>query len=157
MTLQTVNPKTGIDLLPDLNKPKAKHMPETIAENLLPNGQLRTQFGGRIRLSDADRQILREAYNKARDAEQPATTTPNNASPIRTITRWSTPKLNKALGFDDVMFAQIVSGRDPIQLGIILKIQNVLNVKIVTEAYLKKVFNSYLAHIKKNAAEPGMG
>lgn len=156
MTLQTVNPKTGIDLMPDLNKPKARKMPETCAENLLPNGQLRTQFGGRIRLSDDDRQVLRDAYNKARDAEMPEETSPNGASPIRTITRWTTPKLNRALGFDDVMFSQIVSGRDPISLSIILKIQNVLDVKIVTDAYLKKVFNSYLAHIKKHAAEPAM-
>ena len=156
MTLQTVNPKTGIDLLPDLNKPKAKSMPETCEENLLPNGQLRTQFGGRIRLSDDDRDKLRAAYNKARNSEIPDETTPSGASPIRTVTRWTTPKLNRALGMDDVLFTQLISGRDPIQLGIILKIQNVLNVKIVTDAYLKKVFNSYLAHIKKHAQEPGM-
>ena len=156
MTLQTVNPKTGIDLMPDLNKPKVRSMPETCEGNLLPNGQLRTQFGGRIRLSDDDREVLRAAYQKARDAEMPSETSVAGASPIRTITRWSTPQLNRALGFDDVMFAQIVSGRDPIQLGIILRIQNVLGVKIVTDTYLKKVFNSYLAHIKKHAAEPGM-
>lgn len=156
MSLSTINPKNGVDLLPDLNKPKAKTMPETCPENLLPNGQLRTQFGGRIRLSDDDRQKLRNAYDKARNAEIPDETRPNGASPIRTVTRWTTPKLNRALGFDDVMFAQIVSGRDPISLGIILKIQNVLDVKIVTDAYLKKVFNSYLAHIKKHASEPSM-
>lgn len=151
------NTKTGNVVLPDYNAPKKRPMPETIKENYLPNGQLRTQFGGRIRLSDEDRQVLRDAYNAARDAEQPASMTPNHASPIRTVTRWNTPKLNAALGFDDIIFAQLVSTRDPIQLGIVLKMQNVLGVTLVTDAYLKKVFNSYLAHIKKHAAEPGMG
>ena len=156
MTLQTVNPKTGIDLMPDLNKPKAKTMPETCPENLLPNGQLRTQFGGRIRLSDEDRLILRDAYNKAREEEQPSSTAPVNASPIRTVTRWSTPNLNKALGMDDILFSQVISGRDPIQLSLILKIQAVLDVEIVSDSYLKKVFASYIKHVKKYATEPTM-
>ena len=149
MTLQTINPKTGIDVMPDINKPKVRTMPETIKENLLPNGQLRVQFGGRIRLSDDDRQKLREAYQVAREAEAPSESTPHTASSIRTVTRWSTPVLNKALGMDDVLFAQIVSGRDPIAIGIITKIQAVLDVEIINEKYLTAVFKSYLAHIKK--------
>ena len=72
----TINPKTGINVMPDLNAPKTTKMPETIKENYLPNGQLRTQFGGRIRLSDEDRQILRDAYSKARNAESPAESKP---------------------------------------------------------------------------------
>ena len=59
--------------------------------------------------------------------------------------------LDRALGMDDALFAQVVSGRDPIQLQIILKIQEVLGVNIITEKYLTAVFKSYVKHIYKLA------
>lgn len=155
-SITATNAKTGKTVLPDLNKPRRKAMPKTVKENYLPNGQLRTQFGGRIRLSDDDRKILKDAYNAARDAEAPDTQSTIPGSSIRTVTRWNSPQLNKALGFDDIVFSQIVNSRDPISLGIILKIQKVLDVEIVNDKYLKAVFQSYLDHIKENATEPSM-
>ena len=46
------------------------------------------------------------------------------------------------------LFSQIVNGRDPLALGLVMHLQKVLNVKLVTKAYLKKVFGSYIPHLE---------
>ena len=154
MSIQTVNPKTGIDVLPDLNAKKQKPMPQTFADNLLPNGQLRVQCGMRIRLSDNDRTALKEAYKAACEAEQPTTPKTKSNSFISVSTAWNTPQLNKALGMDSMLFSQVVNGRDPLAMGLVLRFQKVLGVKLVNKTYLKKVFESYIAHIEKTNTEP---
>lgn len=154
MSIQSINPKTGLEVLPDLNAKKEKPMPATFKENVLPNGQLRVQCGMRIRLSDDDRRLLKDAYKKACAAEEPSTPRTKSNSFISVSTAWNTPVLTKALGMDSMLFSQIVNGRDPIAIGLILRFQSVLGVKLLTKTYLKKVFESYIAHIEKANSEP---
>ena len=151
--MTTKNRVQKFDPMPDLNAPTVHKMPDTIKENILPNGQLRTQFGGRIRLSNDDREALRAAYRVAKDAEAPTEAKQHTGSSIRTVTRWGSPELDRALGMDDILFAQIVSSRDPLSLGILLKLQKVLNVEIVTRTHLEKCFKSYLDHLEKYTSE----
>jgi hypothetical protein len=131
-------------------------LPSTFEENLLPGGQLRCQIGSRVRLSEADRDILKAAYRTACEAEWESQ---NHASPnanqgIKVTTAWATPKLSKALGMDSILFSQLVNSRDAISLGIVLRIQAALGIEIISREYLERVFASYINHITTTNAEP---
>lgn len=136
-----------------LNK---KSNPATFEENLLPNGQLRCQIGSRIRLSETDRDALKAAYRAACEDEWSSQNHPssNPNSTIQVSTKWATPSLTKQLGMDSILFSQIVNSRDPLQLGLLLRIQRALNIEIITYDYLRQVFDSYLDHITKTNQEP---
>jgi hypothetical protein len=132
------------------------NLPKSFDENLLPGGQLRCQIGSRVRLSEADRDILKSAYRSACEAEWESQNhgSPNSNQGIKVVSAWSTPKLTKALGMDGVLFSQLVNSRDAISLGIVLRIQAALGIEIISREYLQKVFEGYLKHITDNNAEP---
>lgn len=132
-------------------KARTKKVPTTIQENLLENGQLRCQVGARIRLSNQDREILRKAYHDASVNEKPAATSNGY---ITTVTNAGTPSLDKRLGFNSIVWSHLIASRDPLPLGMVLKIQDVLGVEIVSHDYLQGVFDSYIQHIRETNLEP---
>jgi len=125
-------------------------VPATHSSNVLADGHLRTQIGARVRLSEEERQLFKQAYRTACEGEVPSTRKVNS---IRVETKESTPSLNSKLGMDSILFAQIINSRDPLPLPLLLRLQAALKVEIINRKELVKVFDSYLNHIYNQAAE----
>ena len=126
---------------------------KTTSFNRIENGNLRVSIGSRMKLTEADRDALKTAYRNACEAEW-AETVPTPSGRLNVSTAYSTPMLDRALGYNSFIFSQIVSSRDGIQLGIILKLQRVLGCEIINYSDLKKIFASYLSYIESNNQEP---
>ena len=126
---------------------------KTTCFNRIENGNLRVSIGSRMKLTEADRDTLKAAYRSACEAEW-AETVQVPSGRLSVSTTYSTPILDRALGFNSFIFSQIVSSRDGIQLGIILKLQKVLGCEIISHTDLKKIFTSYLSYIESNNQEP---
>jgi hypothetical protein len=125
-------------------------VPSTHNTNIHPDGHLRTQIGARVRLSEEERQLFKQAYRTACDGEVPSTRKVNS---IRVETKESTPSLNKKLGMDSILFSQVINSRDPLPLPLLLRLQAALKVEIINRKELTKVYESYLNHIYNQAAE----
>ena len=126
---------------------------KTTSFNRIENGNLRVSIGSRMKLTEADRDALKTAYRNACEAEW-SETVPTPSGRLNVSTAYSTPILDRALGYNSFIFSQIVSSRDGIQLGIILKLQRVLGCEIINYSDLKKIFASYLSYIESNNQEP---
>ena len=92
----------------------------------------------RVRLTDDQRDKLKAANHQRRLA-QPAPTLPGSS------VRAETYQVDKSL--HDLTISDLVTSRESISLGIVLKMQKILGVEIISREDLEKAFEGYLDHM----------
>ena len=110
------------------------------------DGVLPILVSARIRLSQEQRQELKQAYYQKKNALQPTATTGTGGLKVETSYGGSN-YLDKALGFTNLVFSDLVNTRDSINISIILRLQQVLDVELITEEKLVEACKSYASYI----------
>lgn len=112
-------------------------------------------ISARVRLNDEQRSLLRDAYRAAQDAYTSPVTTTTTGLQVATAT--TSVDLDRRLGVSGLVFSDLVASRDSIAIGIILRIQDVLNVEVVTEKQCLDACKSYVNYVfsKAKANTPG--
>ena len=105
------------------------------------DGPLSTLFSCRHRLSDEDRQTLKEAHNAFRQLEAKAFPTPVMAgSSISVSTNNEASHASYAeYGFSSLVVNDLITSRDSIAIPVLLKLQKMLGVEVITRKQLDKV------------------
>ena len=96
-------------------------------------------FSCRIRLTDEERLCLKDAYAAQRAMVEPVPKQ-QPGSYVTTVTQHSVV----SNGIADITFRDLLSTRESISIGVILKIQAALGVNVVTEERIRKEFDNYL-------------
>ena len=106
-------------------------------------------FSCRVRLNDEQRDTLRRAHNRFRHQfAQPAKTPVLAGSTLQVETQHGTPASAYAQeGLSDLVISDILGSRETISLPIILKLERLLDVKVVTREDLDKAFSGYLDYL----------
>ena len=102
-----------------------------------PASRLNILCSARVRLTPEQRETLKAANNRFRLAKA-APTLPG--STVRSETYTDTAALH------DLTISDLTSTRESISLGIILKLQKILDVEIITKKELSDAFASYLEY-----------
>ena len=113
------------------------------------NNPLSLLFSARVRLSEDERQQLKDAHNALRTSATPAApknvmagstiTVETNAAPVVDVYRQN--------GMSGVVVNDIISSRESISMPVIIKLQKMLGVSIITEKRLKEQFNKYVDYV----------
>ena len=118
--------------LPDLNAKKhvAKYLPILV--------------GVRVKLSDDQRQKLKNALSDARNRTQPKEGTPIPGSGVRTQTAYGDTANAVGLGhIGSVALSDLISTRESIPLPTLIEISKALNVELITEKDVMEACKSY--------------
>ena len=110
------------------------------------DGVLPILVSARVRLSKEQRQELKAAYYQKKNAIQPATAEGRGGLVIST-TYGGSNDLDKALGMSNLVFTDLVNSRDTITLGIILRLQQVLDVDVVSKEQLLDACKNYIDYV----------
>ena len=97
-------------------------------------------FSCRVRLTEDERQTFKDAYNKLRNQNLPTSQPGIGGSSITTTTNYGFNQL----GLSDITMADLLSTRESVSISVLMKIQDALGLKVITEARIKKEFQSYL-------------
>ena len=109
-------------------------------------GVLPILVSARVRLSQQQRHEIKQAYYQKKNALQPPERVGTGGLVVST--NYATGSdLDKALGFSNLVFSDLVNSRDTIAIGIILRLQQVLDVEIITEDELVEACKSYASYI----------
>ena len=100
--------------------------------------------GVRVRLSNEQRLILKDAYAKKREEYTPQAQQKIGASSVTTSTQYT---VASQLGLSDVVLADILGSRESISLTTIISIQNILEVQAVTPDDVRKACESYVNYV----------
>ena len=103
-------------------------------------------ISARIRITDAQRKELKEAYYKRRNSIQPSESTGTGGLVVAT-SYGGIIELDKQLGFSNLVFSDLVNSRDSFNINLALKLQNVLDVELVTKNTLLDACKSYIDYI----------
>ena len=101
-------------------------------------------FTARIRLTDEQRLQLKDAYATAREASLPDAAPRIGGSAITVSTSYG---LKARLGLSDVTIRDLLSTRESISIGVILKIQELLGVQVLKREDLEEEFKSYVDYV----------
>ena len=105
-------------------------------------------FSCRIRLSEEKRALFKKEYYRQYNAATPIAAPAIGGSTIKSETSYAGGnQLDLKLGFNRIVAADLMGSRDTIQVGMIIKIQQVLGIELITEAELKEAFDSYIKWI----------
>ena len=107
------------------------------------NTPLPILISSRIRLSEEQRQSLKDAYQalKRQETKERATITGI------TVSTASASVLDVELGMSSLVVADLLASRDTLALGIVLKLQDVLGVTVITEKMLLDACKSYCSYV----------
>lgn len=100
----------------------------------------------RVRLTETQRDTLKQAHNKLRYdyAFQPSKPV-LKGSTIAVETKAEAPaEVYKKFGMSPIVVSDLIGTRDSISLPVLVKLQALLDVQVVTKAELKKAFDGYL-------------
>ena len=101
-------------------------------------------FTARIRLTDEQRLTLKDAYAAAREESLPSAAPTIGGSAITVSTSYG---VKARLGLSDVTIRDLLSTRESISIGVILKIQELLGVQVLRREDLEEEFKSYVDYV----------
>ena len=101
-------------------------------------------YSARIRLNEDQRQQLKDAYQAVRTSETPSAPASIGGSAIQVQTAYS---YQASHGLSDITMRDLLSTRESISVGVVLKIQAVLGVEVISRKDLEKEFKEYLDYI----------
>ena len=107
-------------------------------------GKLPILFSCRIRLTDEQRQKLKDAYQRALAGYRIPQGAPVNGSKLVVETAASP---DKALGIPSFVMSDLLSSRDSLAIGLVLKFQRVLGVEVISRKDLEAASKKYLEYI----------
>ena len=110
------------------------------------NEPLPILISARVRLTQDQRKALKDAYYTRKNALQPAETAGRGGVVVST-TSGGTNALDAELGMRQVVFADLSNSRDTISLNIILKLQNVLEVELISREDILEACESYCDYV----------
>ena len=113
------------------------------------NNPLSLLFSARVRLSEDERQELKDAHNSLRSGAKPAPSAPVLQGSSISVETQTAPVLDvyKQYGMSGVVVNDILSSRESISMPVIIKLQKMLGVSIITEKRLKEQFNKYVDYV----------
>ena len=123
--------------LPDLNARKPQRKP------------LKYLLGCRVKLSELDRQKLKDAYRALRDAATPHA----GKTPGSTVSSTTQFNLDRQLGMGSIVMSDLLGTRESIPLTTILRLQKVLNVEVVSRQDLEDAAESYINYVLENCTD----
>ena len=101
-------------------------------------------YSCRVRLEEDERKVLKEAYAAKAKQQTPQALPSIGGSSLSVQTQHSTPNLDEELSMSRLIFNDLVSSRDSINLSILIKIQTVLGVEVIKRDKLQAAFDNYL-------------
>lgn len=111
------------------------------------NNPLSILYSCRVRLTEDERKILKDAYAAKAKGDAPAAMPSIGGSSISVKTIHSTPNLDEELSMSRLIFMDLVNSRDSINLNILVKIQRILEVEVITAERLTQAFDSYINYV----------
>ena len=106
---------------------------------------LLTLMSCRVRLTDAQREMYKKAYNDVRAGrqpkEQPALAVGSSISVSTAIDTMS--DFHQRVGMNDIVIADILGTRDSVSLTILLKLQEELGIKAISKKQILDCAKSY--------------
>lgn len=127
-------------------KTKKTTSPKFVKPNF-QDAPLSILYSCRLRLNEDERKLLKEAYAEMSRKDIPAAMPSIGGSSISVKTTHSTPDLDSRLNMSRLIFTDLINSRESINLSILIKIQQTLNVEIITAERLQEAFDNYLAYI----------
>tara|TARA_R110002012_G_scaffold105270_2_gene246106 strand:- start:1022 stop:1375 length:354 start_codon:yes stop_codon:yes gene_type:complete len=111
--------------------------------------QLNILCSARVRLTEDQRETLKQAHNKLRAGYTPPVVAPVMAgSSVSVETFAQAPHdIYTRHGMSSIVVTDLIVSRDSISLPVLHQLQNLLGVNIITKTDLKKAFDGYLKHI----------
>ena len=127
-------------------------MTTTKTKNNFIENPLDTLFSARIRLSDDERATLRKAHADFRKSFASAPVATVMAGSSVTVETAVAPPRNAyaEAGMSDLVVSDLIGSRDSIQLSILLKMEELLGVKIVDRKRMVDRFENYLDYLGIN-------
>ena len=110
-----------------------------------PAEKLSILYSCRLRLTDEQRAILKNAYYKKINEVQPKAQPPIGGSSVRTDTVYS----NNGLNLSHLVVVDLLATRESVSLTTILSLQKELEVTAVNKDDLRTAFESYLDYCWK--------
>ena len=110
------------------------------------NNPLPILISARIRITDAQRKELKEAYYARKNAIQPAEAT-GTGGLVVTTSYGGSNELDKQLGFTNLVISDLVNSRDTLNINIALKLKSILDVELVTKEKLMEACDYYAEYI----------
>ena len=107
-------------------------------------------YSCRVRLTEEQRLILRKAHTTFRKQFEAPQQQPVMAVSTLSVTTTTTIPTNAyaEAGMSDLVVSDLIGTRDSIPLNILLKIENLLGVKVVTRKMLEEKFADYLTYLE---------
>ena len=109
-------------------------------------------MSARIRLTAEQRKEIKDAYYKRKNALQPSQSVGTGGLSVAT-TYGGSVELDKQLGFNSLVFSDLINSRDSMNINIALKIQNVLGVQLISKEQIRNACENYLNYTFEKAAE----
>ena len=103
-------------------------------------------ISSRVRLTNEQRKLLKNAYYGKKNALQPSESTGRGGLSVTTAFGGSND-LDKELGFSQLVFTDLVNSRDSINLNIVIKLQKVLGVELITEDEIVEASKRYCDYV----------
>ena len=110
------------------------------------NEPLPILISARVRLTQEQRRALKDAYYTRKNALQPAEPAARGGLVVST-TYGGSNALDAELGMSQVVFADLSNSRDSISLNIILKLQNVLEVELISREEILEACSNYCDYV----------
>ena len=105
-------------------------------------------YSCRIRLTEDERQTLKQAYKLAKEREITEGAPVMPGTSIRVVSASLTgDSVDQQLGMSQVLVIDLLNSRDSIHVPLLIKIQRVLGVEIVTKKRLMDTSKSYIDFI----------
>ena len=105
-------------------------------------------YSCRIRLTEDERQTLKQAYKLAKEREITEGAPVMPGTSIRVVSASLTgDSVDQQLGMSQVLVMDLLNSRDSIHVPLLIKIQRVLGVEIVTKKRLMDTSKSYIDFI----------
>ena len=108
------------------------------------DGPLPILISSRIRLSEDQKKLIKDAYYSQRASRQvPDRTTATGIS----VATAGANSLDVELGMSGLVFSDLIASRDTIVISIILKIQDVLGLEVITQKQMLEACKNYIAYV----------
>lgn len=103
-------------------------------------------ISSRIRLNAEQRQTLKDAYKAQVDAYSSQPQPVLAGSSVSVQTTFGAPIRD---GLTDFVIRDLLTTRESISIGVVMKLQKILQVQILSEADLREAFDSYVKYVFK--------
>lgn len=109
-----------------------------------PKTKLNILCSARVRLTDSQRKILKDAYHVVRNQSTPDALPAIGGSSIRTETQFS---VNSKLPLADITVIDLLNTRETIALTTVLSLQAALNVEALSKDEVLEAFKGYADYV----------